>query len=66
MPSDVAIGEHRLLLAGLVAADLAQVDAGGLRKLGLREPQLVPAGPDHLAKPLHVAESTAFESGSAD
>jgi hypothetical protein len=35
--------EDRLLLAGLIAPDLASIDAGRLGEIGLRQPQLCAA-----------------------
>jgi hypothetical protein len=37
-----------LLLAGLIAPDLASIDAGRLGEIGLRQPQLCAAAADDL------------------
>ena len=42
--------EGRLLLAALVAVDLARVDAGGGREAGLREAGFLAEPPDDLAE----------------
>ena len=47
-------GQRRLGLAGLVAADLAAVDAHLGGEVGLRQPELVPALPHDLVH-LHRA-----------
>ena len=56
-------GQHRLLLAALVAADLANVHAGALGEHGLRQPERPGAAPHHLAKVLHKRQYTPAIGG---